>query len=461
MPPAANAANAANAATLREAGHRLLLENRPAEALAVLLEAVQRFPDDVLARLSLARLCLRLQEPAAAEEQFRVILARVPDSEAARSGLVDVALARNDIARASQMVREMFAFDAGSAVALAAAARVAEMAGDHDDALVWHDRLVAAAPDDAGHRYHRARALLRLGRWEEGWRDYECRFAAGAVALATPPSPRWRGEAVGHLLLLAEQGFGDTIQFARLVPLVRERAAHVTLACPAPLAALLGRSLGIDTVAGAPPWPPHDAHLTLMSLPHVLGLGPRAAACEGRLLHPDPARVARWRERLALPDSRLAVGLAGTASAAHATEQRPQTRRSCRPGDLAPLAALPGVEFIAIGGDGATLPNVRPLPQPVADFDDTAAIVSLLDAVVSVDTAVAHVAGALGRPLALLLPFAADWRWATDAGRTDWYPTARLFRQHRAGEWSEPMAAVAAWIREMARQTTGEAKGQR
>lgn len=451
----------ANAATLREAGHRLLLDNRPAEALAVLVEAVQRFPDDMLARLSLARLCLRLQEPAAAEEQFRVILARVPASEAARSGLVDVALARNDITAAWQMVREMLALDAGSAVALAAAARVAEMAGDHVGALAWHDRLVAATPDDAGHRYHRARTLLRLGRWEEGWRDYECRFAAGAVALPTPASPRWHGGVVGHLLLLAEQGFGDTIQFARLVPLVRERAKHITLACPAPLRTLLGRSLGIDTVTGTPPWPPHDAHLPLMSLPHVLGLGDRAAGSDGRILRPDPARVALWRDRLALRASRLAVGLAAAASAAHATEQRPQTQRSCLPGDLVPLSGLPGVELIAIGGDGTALPGIRPLPQPAADFDDTAAIVSLVDVVVSVDTATAHIAGALGRPLALLLPFAADWRWATNVERTAWYPTARLFRQHRAGQWSEPMAAVAAWIGDLARQKTGETKGRR
>lgn len=437
---------------LRESGFRLLQENRLAEALAVLEEAVRIAPGDLLVRLLIGRLFLRLQEPAAAEKHFQRILKKVPTSEPARSGLVDAALALGRIDEAERLAKQMLMLKPRSETGLFAAARIAEMRNDHGMALDWYDRLLKAAPDNPNHRYHRSRELLRVGRHEEGWREYECRFPAGAVQLPAAPSPRWSGTAVGHLLLLAEQGLGDTLQFARFIPLLKPLATRLTLASPAGLASLLARSFDIGTVDVASPggWPEHDAHIPLMSLPHVLALGERALEPAGRYLRPDPARRAQWAQRLALNPARLNVGVVCATSVAHATEQRPQTRRSCASADLAPLAGIPGVDLIDLQVGDKETSAWRKLPAGLADFDDTAAVVDQLDAVLSVDTAVAHVAGALGRPLALLLPFVADWRWMQLADRSGWYPSAHLFRQAKPGDWSNPAGAASEWLKRLA-----------
>ena len=441
----------ANADQLRESGYRLLEENRLSEALAVLEEAIRIAPGDLLARLLIGRLFLRLQEPAAAQKHFQRILKKMPASEPAKSGLVDAALARGHVDEAERLANQMLALSPRSETGLFAAARVAEMQCAFEKALAKFDELVRAAPDNPNHRYHRSRVLLRLGRFAEGWRDYEFRFAAGAARIPAIPTERWSGAQVGHLLLVSEQGLGDTIQFARFIPLARRRADKLTLACPNALAPLIARSFGVATVdVESSSWPEHNQHLPLLSLPHVLALGDQALAPTARYLQPDPATAADWAPDLASHPAHLRVGVVHATSVAHATEQRPQTRRSCLPADLAPLGEMAGIDLIDLQ-IGSTLPAPwQRLHRDLSNFDDSTAVIDSLDVLLSVDTAAAHVAGGLGKPLLLLLPFAADWRWMQQPSRTDWYSSAQLFRQAVPGNWSDPIARAAEVIRSQA-----------
>jgi hypothetical protein len=296
--------------------------------------------------------------------------------------------------------------------------------------------------------------LLRLGRHQEGWRDYEQRFAAGAVHQALPSTPRWGGDPARHLLIVAEQGLGDTILFARFLPEAARRAEQLTFACPESLAGLLGRSLGVRCVPQGPQhWPQHDEHLPLMSLPHVLGLGTAALQNQPAYLKPDPARRARWAQMLESPSGApLRIGLVHCTSVAHSTEENPWTRRSCRAADLEPVTCVAGVVAYNLNLGRAAeqarmeLPALQDLPAALSDFDDTAAVVDLMDAVIGVDTATAHAAGAIGKAAFLLLPSARDWRWMAREGRLPWYPCVEAFAQQHPGEWREPVLQLRATL---------------
>jgi hypothetical protein len=328
------------------------------------------------------------------------------------------------------------------------AARLATFERDDVRALEHFETLVGLKPDNPAHAYNRGLCLLRLGRLAQGWRDYERRFAAGAVSLRLPSTPRWDGHAVKRLLVVAEQGLGDAVLFSRFLAQAASLAQDLVLTCPESLVGLLGRSLGVACVSDREQaWPVHDAHVPLMSLPYVLQLGEAAVAARPAYLVPDPQRTARWSQALGGPDhAGLRIGVVHATSAAHSTEENPFTRRSCGAGDLLPIVQGPGVRAynLNLGKPAdqarAQLPGLRELPGTVEDFDDTAAVVSLLDAVVSVDTACAHVAGALGTPLLLLLPPAPDWKWQPHAPRAPWYESAQLARKSSGGSWSDVAA---------------------
>jgi Flp pilus assembly protein TadD len=431
---------------LRGLGYALLQLGDLAGSLDALAQALRVDSSDLLSQLLMGRLCLRLQQPAAAATHFRLILERIPHSEAARSGLIDALAAQGELAAAKAESAGLLKDNPNSEVANLAAARLAGFERDDTRALQHFSRLVALRPDHPTHRYNLSLCLLRLGQFEQGWREYEFRFAAGAVHLPLPATPRWDGGPGGHLLIVAEQGLGDTILFARFVEQAAARTAGATLCCPAPLAGLLGRSLPVRVVAwqdGA--WPAHDVHIPLMSLPCVLGLGADAALARPAYLEPDPARCAAWRAALG-EAAGPRIGIVHATSVAHSTEALAYTRRSCAAADLRALVGLPGVETINLNvgppADEARrdLPGLRQPPGPLADFDDTAALVHCLDAVVSVDTAGAHLAGAIGTPLVVLLPPAPDWKWQLSANpsqRAPWY--GRLQRVQRAadGPWSD------------------------
>ncbi|SOE99411.1 Glycosyltransferase family 9 (heptosyltransferase) [Burkholderia sp. OK233] len=316
------------------------------------------------------------------------------------------------------------------------------------------EMLVAHAPGDFPTRFDLSETLLLTGEFERGWREYHHRYSLAHTAVIgrKVQLPRWDGRPIPDrtLLIHDEQGFGDTFQFMRLVPWAKARSgARVILEVNAETMSLARRSqerLGFDeiVVRGTLP-PPFDLHCEMMSLPMAMGL--KLADLPGRIpyLRPDPERVERWRQRLAgLPRPLVALVWAGRPT--HFND----ANRSLTLAQLAPLAQ-PGVTFLSIQKGPAEAQAARPpagmslvsLSDEIHDFEDTAAILAIADLLVSVDSSPVHLAGALGRPVWVMLPFVPDWRWLLERTDTPWYPGTRLFRQPSRGDWGGVMAAMA------------------
>ena len=296
-------------------------------------------------------------------------------------------------------------------------------------------------------------ARLALGDFAAGWTEYEWRWQTAAFAphRRNFTSPQWTGgqDLAGKTILLhAEQGLGDTIQLVRYVPLVARRGATVILEVQPELASLLA---GIDGAAGViargRKLPRFDLHCPLMSLPRALGTTAETIPAAVPYIRVAQAAARSWAQRL--PQGRV-IGIAWAGRRSHHND----LNRSLPLGRLAPLLRHAGARFVSLQrdvrpGDDAILrdsPSIVDLGGVPEDFADTAALISRLDAVISVDTAVAHLAGALGKPLLLLLPYAADFRWLRRRDDSAWYPSARLLRQPAFGDWDGVVARLCALV---------------
>jgi tetratricopeptide (TPR) repeat protein len=334
----------------------------------------------------------------------------------------------------------------------------------YHEALASFCAATAIEPDRAEAHYNAGLVRLRLGDFENGWRDYEWRWrkADWADKRRNFAAPLWLGTELVErktILLHAEQGFGDTIQFARYVPLVARRGATVVLECQPELKSLL-RDIGgaAQVIARGEVLPAFDRHCPLLSLPLAFA-GEAAPAPAGvPYLRPQPERAAKWRERLPA-NGRLRVGVCWAGNSAHLNDRN----RSIPLERFAALFTVPEVDFVSlqkdVGEAQAAILHERGVVQlgrEFADFADTAAVVAMLDLVISVDTSVAHLAGAMGKAVALLLPFAPDWRWMLDRTDTPWYPTARLYRQAVIGDWDGPLARLCQELSDVARRTRAQ-----
>lgn len=327
------------------------------------------------------------------------------------------------------------------------------------EAAVSSARARAIDPTHLDAPYNEALAHLTLGNWRKGFALYECRWNAPSFPIRWRPAPgrRWDGaRAPGKtLLLMAEQGSGDTIQFIRYAALAAPLVGRVVVAAPPFLLRLLSRARGVSQAIDARGAPEGiDLHLPLLSLPHVFGTEPDSVPAEIPYFDITSDRIAEGLRSL-LPSDRPRVGLCWRGNPAFAND----ANRS--PGLSAMKAALtvPGVSFVNLvkermPAETTGLDLIEPMDQ-VEDFLDTAMLVASLDLVVTCDTAVAHLAGALGRQTWILLPAAGDWRWLTQGTRTPWYPTATLFRQSTPGRWDDVGEhvgrALASWLIERTR----------
>ncbi len=317
-----------------------------------------------------------------------------------------------------------------------------------EEAADAYRRALAIDPDAHRIRWNLAMARLSLGD-RGGWRDYEARLSVPELGgrAADPGVPRLdtldvRGRTI---LVESEQGLGDTFQFARYASALAARGARVVVRAPPSLTGLLRTVPGVAEVVARDARPRCDAWLPLASLPGLLGASPSGDPAAIPYLHADPALASMVRGELGERRGRLRAGLAWAGNPAHANDRR----RSCPLAALAPLLARTDVDWYSLQrGDGedqiAHVPAASRLHLLDArnDFDRKAALIENLDLVVSVDTSIAHLAGALGRPVWILLPCAADWRWGIAGTATGWYPTATLFRQRAAGDWTPVVADV-------------------
>jgi len=309
-----------------------------------------------------------------------------------------------------------------------------------DAARACFDRALALQPGHQGARFNRAYSNLLKGDLAAAWPDYESRFAMqGAAAPRHTVRPRWTGDdpAGRTLLLHAEQGFGDTLFCARYAPLLAARGARVLLEVPASLVRLLTPLPGVAGVfpLDTPDLPPFDAQIPMMSLPGAFATTLETIPAGIPYLR-APARPAP------LPPGRN-IGLAWTGN----PDNPRHAARTPPPEALVPLLDVPGCRFWSVLPEpipAALQPHLHGPPTPLTDFTDTAALLAELDLVIAVDTATAHLAGAMGVPVWLLLPFAPDFRWMLDRNDTPWYPGMRLFRQPASGDWDSLITAVVA-----------------
>ena len=303
--------------------------------------------------------------------------------------------------------------------------------------------------DFADAHWVEALSALTVGDLLRGFEKYEWRTRLGRAQKPHYAFPAWTGEqniSGCKLLLYAEQGFGDAIQFVRYAALMATRGADVVLAVPKELEALFRAVPGVrDVVAFGDAITSADFQCSLMSLPHLLKTTLDSIPARVPYLAADPGLIEQWRSRVeAIPGKRIGLVWAGRGTTPA------ERQRSIPPEALAPLldtgASLLSLQKECRDQDRAWLaahPEVHDVSADLATFADTAAVVSLLDAVVSIDTAAAHLAGALGKPLHVALPSFADWRWLRDRSDSPWYPTAKLYRQAAAGEWNGVMGAIA------------------
>ena len=349
--------------------------------------------------------------------------------------------------------RRAIALSPGLYTPYLAMAHARQDCGDHDTALTLLRRAATLAPAMPSVRYNLAEALLQHGLFEEGWRAYEARWRAPELALTRPAcaNPEWTGQDLTGkaLLVVEEQGFGDTLQFIRLIPLAKARGARrIIVHCRTPLVRLLAGMAGVDAVTTAlPDADAYDLWVPLLSLMQRLAVAPDRIPAAVPYLTPPPDAVGKWTG--ALPETEdLRVGLvwAGDPRLGHAAASRTDAHRSLALTQLAPLLTVPGVRWVSLqkGPAAAQLDGMAmfdPMAE-VTDFADTAAIVRQLDLVIGVDTAVVHLAGALGTPVWVLSRFSGCWRWLLDRDDSPWYPTLRLFRQQRSGDWAPVVARV-------------------
>jgi tetratricopeptide (TPR) repeat protein len=341
--------------------------------------------------------------------------------------------------------------------AIALAPRVAELHINKGTALVALNRFAEAlesfaaaaaiAPERAEAHYNAGLVRLRLGDFRRGWRDYEWRWrkATAPVTRRDFAAPLWLGEQPikgKTILLLAEQGFGDTIQFVRYAPLLAALGARVIVDVPAQLKAVAATVPGVALVLGqGEPAPSVDFYCPLLSLPLAFQTELATVPANIPYLRPHQERLAAWRQRLPA-NGRLRVGLCWAGNSTHLNDRN----RSIPLERFATLLSVPNLDFVSVQKDVSEAEaailrehGVIELGREFGDFADTAAVVAALDLFIAVDTAVAHLAGAMGKAVALLLPFSPDFRWLFERTDSPWYPTMRLFRQAAIGDWDGPL----------------------
>ena len=405
-------------------GVALAERDRMAEALDCYERALAINPEFVNAHYNLANALRKVDEHVRAIDRYQRAIELKPDFVQAYSNM---AMSFNDL-------------------------------GQDELALQAYDRAVQLRPEWAEPRWNRSLTYLLLGNFERGWAEFDCRNGIDPPSSRTFPGQRWIGQDLAGktILLNYEMGLGDAIHFVRYVPLVAPGAGRVILECQEPLRELFCSVAGVDEVVSLQrdrAFLTYDVHCSLMRLPELFRSNPATMPRTVPYLKASAARTAKWRKTLGPKLSQLRVGLVWGGSPEHQNDRQ----RSIALWSLASLATVPDVEFVSLQRGPAALQALAPPPgmkliDHSADFEnmaDTAAVIQELDLVISVDTSVAHLAGALGKAVWVLLAYVPDWRWMLDRPDTPWYPQMRLFRQSKIGDWSGPIQSITQQLREL------------
>lgn len=459
-------------------GSQLYRAGRLTEAIPLFGKALALVPGHAGAGANMGATLQSLGRHREAVEQLSALLAANPGEMEAHNNLGNAQMGAGAVEESIASYRRAIAlgpdyFEAYSNLGLALAMRQPDgMAGTDTDGgsrdakpshsvRACYEKALTLRPNFPAAQWNLGICLLLQGDFEQGWKQYEWRWQWDGFGEVHRPfaQPVWQGEPPpatgGTLLVTAEQGFGDTIQFARYLPLLVEQGHEVVLEVQVPLYTLLWHSLGRYGVRVVPrtesPDRVHDdlrfdRYVPLMSLPARFGTRLEDIPGQQPYLFAEPTRETLWADRLAAAAGpRRRVGLAWRGRPMHARDRE----RSMPASALAPLLEVPDVQFFSLHkNDGGHPPGempagIVPLDGMLYDFSETAAVLANLDLVITVDTSVAHLAGAMGRPVWVLLPFSPDWRWLLGRSDSPWYPGMTLFRQRQAGDWDGVIAEVA------------------
>jgi tetratricopeptide (TPR) repeat protein len=434
------------------------LGNFPAAAAAY-AKACAPGPDHATARHKLGVAYTQLGRLEEAVFELEQSLAELPDDPLCMTHLANAVAKLRQYDRALGLYRRALERNPTLDLAWANLGVVLHELACFDDAIECYAEARSLAEDGALADYNESATRLIRGEYEAGWRLYEARALTGPLSRKrwNVPRPQWVGKEPieGHAILVhAEQGMGDTIQFCRYLPLLADRGARVLAALPGPildLVAAMDRRIEIVTEENMPPF---DFHSPMMSLPHALGTVLETVPARVPYLFAPAERKAHWARTLS-PRRGRRVGLAWAGNPRHTNDRQ----RSMPLATLLPLLDLPGIQFISLQKEikeedravYQAAENLLKLGETLTDYGDTAALLDELDLVIAVDTSVAHLAGALGRPFWVLVTHIPEWRWLLDRDDSPWYPTARVVRQKVDGDWDEVIARIA---RELAVATT-------
>jgi tetratricopeptide (TPR) repeat protein len=450
-----------------------LQRRRPLEALRLLSQAlkVNSGSADAMSNLGLALHAAGRFEEAVAS--YRNALRLAPDHPEILYNLGNACLELGRVDEALASYDDVLAKSSGHVGALVNRGNALLRLNRPADALANYDKALAAVSGHPQILTNRGHALRRLDRplealadfeaalvkgaeFDAGWSAYEWRWKTAAFASRRRhfKAPLWLGDAPvsGKTILLhAEQGFGDTIQFIRYAPLLANRGAKVICEVQPQLQSLLSQFGDIDVIAEGEPLPAFDLHCPLLSLPLAFATQPETIPASVPYIAAPVERLAYWRDRL--PTGLPRAGFVWSGSPSHKND----SNRSIPLARLAALFENPPVHCFSLQGELRDadrevlrrLPNLVHLGGEFRDFADTAAVISLLDVVISVDTSVAHLAGALGKSVVILLPHAADFRWMRNRDDTPWYPTAKLLRQPAFGDWDSVIARLGDELRRL------------
>jgi Flp pilus assembly protein TadD len=430
----------------------LLLGERFEQTVIQANAALAGAPDDAELHFARGTALNALGEQARACGAFARALSLQPDHAPSWLNMGNASADLDDLASAETLYRTAIRLDATLAEAHASLGFILTVQGRLPDAIAACEAAVRLRPDFAQAHWNLAVAALLSGDLPRGFTEYEWRkqHTRFRADFSDIPGRQWDGTGAGGqtILVRAEQGFGDTIQFARYLPLIGDAGGRPVLVCAPSLVPLLQSMAGVQAVSASDPLPAYDSWIDQISLARIFGTALDTIPSPTAYLFADPIRVQAWRARFAEgrqgerqqdQDGARKVGIAFAGNPRHGADRR----RSIPPDVDVRLLDIPGVSFVSLqhGGSVGRL-GLPDLTQWMTDYAETAALIDTMDLVITVDTSVAHLAGALGKPVWILLPHAPDWRWLL--GRTDspWYRSVRLFRQPVAGDWAGVLAEV-------------------
>jgi len=442
------------ALALNERGVALIKQHKAADALPVLSEALSLAPDDLVIRQNLARAYCYIGDMREALREYNEIATRFPDSSDAHSDLASVLSALGHQTLAFTAIDRSLALDPGNTRAMSNLAEILKNLGDWAGARDVYAAALTVSADSHQLHMQYGMTMVALGQWPEGWAELEHREFAEGVKIHTDriAAPRWDGRASidgKTVMIMHEQGLGDALMCVRFARDLAARGAQVHVRCPSSLVGLLSQAVGVSacTSVGSA-LPPHDFYVPLMSLPTCLRLEQSQLDGAPYLIPPGecPPHIAALLPKDGIPT----VALSWQGNPMHSNDRR----RSIDGALLALVLDLPGVRFVAMQKTPTVqeaLPvemqdKLTDLGSACADFVESAHAMRRVDLVVTVDTAVAHLAGATGAPTVLCLPFTPDYRWALNSTTTPWYRSMTVLRQSEAFTWKTVLDEVCARV---------------